>query len=93
LPPPSATYAGPPVLHIGGQARVFVTDEGLKLRSGPGTTYRIIENLPSGTLVTLLNGPQITATYTWWYVQSPNGNVGWVVEAADNIETLIPIQP
>jgi len=79
------------VLQIGGQARVYVEDEGLKLRSGPGTDYALIENLPSGTIVTLLDGSVQGGRYSWWLVRSPRGNEGWVVERADGIATLNPM--
>ena len=78
-------------MHIGGHAQVYVLDEGLKLRAGKSTSYQIIENLPKDTIVTLLDGPQDSNGYTWWKVLSPNGNRGWVVEAADGLNTLIPL--
>jgi len=78
-------------LQIGMQAQVFVMDEGLKLRAGPGTTFAVIETLPSGTIVQVLDGPAQAGGYTWWYVRAPSGNTGWCVGAADNIQTLIPL--
>ncbi len=77
-------------LQVGGQARVQVQDEGLKLRAGPGTNFRIIENLPSGTTVTILDGPQAAAGYVWWKIRASDGNEGWSVEGADGITTLVP---
>lgn len=71
------------------QARVFVTDEGLKLRDGPGTAFNLIENMPSGTVVTVLDGPVSSQGYTWWNVESAAGNMGWSVEAADGLTTLV----
>jgi uncharacterized protein YgiM (DUF1202 family) len=89
--PTATTTTGPLLLHVGGQARVYVEDEGLKLRSGPTITNRLVENLPSGTIVTIIGGPQRSGGYIWWNLLSPNGNRGWAVEAADGIVTLIPI--
>lgn len=84
------TVSGSEVLHVGGKAEVYVEDEGLKLRSGAGTQYRILENMPSGSVVTILDGPRRGGIYTWWYVRSPGNRKGWSVEAADGIQTLIP---
>lgn len=78
--------------NIGDRARVFVTDEGLKLRSGPGVENRIIENLPSGTVVTIIGAPIRAGGLIWWQVRSPNNNEGWSVESANGIQTLRRIQ-
>lgn len=88
-PLPSATPV--PYLHVGGRARVYVEDEGLKLRGGPGTGYGILENLPRGTVVTLVGDPVNAQGMRWWMVQSPNGVIGYAVDRADNIDTLIPL--
>jgi subtilisin family serine protease len=88
---PTAAAAAEPIQ----QARVNVTDDGLKLRGGPGTGFQIIENMPSGTIVTVIGGPEQGNGYTWWNVRSPSGNEGWSVEYADGLTTLIflPLAP
>jgi serine/threonine protein kinase len=88
-PRPSNTPV--PYLHVGGRAQVYVEDEGLKLRAGPGTSYEILENMPRGTIVTLIGDPKSVQGYTWWRVRSPNGREGWVVAFADELQTLIPL--
>lgn len=79
------------VLYVGGQATVFTADEGLKLRDATNTNSNILENMPSGIVVTLLEGPVSANGYVWWRVLSPSGREGWSVESADGIETLIPV--
>jgi len=86
-----ATGGAGTALQIGVQAQVFVLDEGLKLRAGPGTNFAVIETLPSGTIVQVLDGPAQAGGYTWWYVRAPSGNTGWCVGAVDNIQTLVPL--
>ncbi len=88
---PTATFVSRTFL-IGDRARVFVMDEGLKLRSGAGVQNRIIENLPSGTIVTIIGAPQRVGNLFWWQIRAPNGNEGWAVEAVDGIQTLQRIQ-
>jgi serine/threonine-protein kinase len=88
---PTATFVSRTFL-IGDRARVFVMDEGLKLRAGAGVQNRIIENLPSGTIVTIIGAPQRVGNLFWWQIRSPNGNEGWAVEAVDGIQTLQRIQ-
>lgn len=51
-----------------------VTADLLRLRSGPDTTYRILDNLPTGTYVKSLEAPQ----NNWMKVQSPSGITGYV---------------
>jgi len=65
-----------------------VRDEGLKLRAAPGVRNPILENLPSGTLVTIIGAPQRADGMIWWQVRSPSGMEGWSVEAADGLQTL-----
>ncbi len=84
-------YAQQSDLQVGESVVVFVLDEGLKLRAGPGIGSPIIENLPSGTVVQIVGGPQTAGGYVWWLIRSPSGNIGWSVERADNIQTLRPI--
>jgi serine/threonine protein kinase len=88
-PRPSQTPI--PYLHVGGRAQVYVEDEGLKLRAGPGTNYEILENMPRGTIVTLIGDPRSAQGYTWWRVRSPFGREGWAVAFADELQTLIPL--
>jgi hypothetical protein len=88
---PSPSYTPVPYLHVGGRAQVYVEDEGLKLRAGPGTNYEILENMPKGTIVTLIGDPQSAQGYTWWRVRSPNGREGWAVAFANGLQTLIPL--
>ncbi len=75
----------------GDSVRVYVLDEGLGLLSGPGLQYRLVETLPSGTRLEVLGGPSSDGTYVWWNVRAPSGNEGWSVEAADGIQTLVPV--
>lgn len=86
---PAETQAN--VLTIGGQALVFVTDQGLSLRSGPGINFERLEYMPFMTVVDIIGGPQTGDGYIWWQVRSPTGNEGWAVESADGMITLIPI--
>ncbi len=75
----------------GGKARVYVRDDGLKLRSAPGTTARVIEKMPRGTVVEVIEGPKSSGGYTWWKVKAPSGAVGWAVQSADGLDTLVPM--
>ncbi len=90
--PEQPTRTPLPKLTVGGKARVHVIrDDTLNVRSGTGLQLAILEKLADGTVVTLLEGPVEAEGYTWWRVRTPRRTEGWVVESADNVQTLIPI--
>ncbi|MCA9859593.1 MAG: SH3 domain-containing protein, partial [Thermomicrobiales bacterium] len=64
-------------LYIG--ATAVVTDGPLTLRSGPGTSYSVIELLAVGDYVEVLDGPFSANGYKWWEVYvDATGSVGYV---------------
>jgi hypothetical protein len=65
---------------IGGQARV--TASSLNLRSGPGTTHRVLTTMPQGSLVTV-----VARSGAWLSVQY-QGTTGWAFE--DYLEGVVP---
>jgi uncharacterized protein YgiM (DUF1202 family) len=87
-PPPATTPAG---LTVGGQAIVQTTaGDVLNLRSGPARSFALLGTAPNGTVVTILEGPTNADGLIWWRVRLPSGAEGWVVEAIDGINTLLP---
>lgn len=78
-------------LIVGRPVRVFTTaGDTLNLRGGPGLSFDIIEQLNSGTSVTLLEGPRKADGYAWWRIETADGVTGWAVERADTEQTLQP---
>lgn len=89
LSPP--IQADPIALRVGGQAQIFTTEgDALNMRSAPGTQFERVSQLPSGSMVTLLEGPVDADGFTWWRVRTVDGIEGWTVESADNVQTLQP---
>ncbi len=92
IPLPTATPTPVPVLTIGSNATVTTTDgDSLNMRGGAGRAFDIVAKLPDGTPVTLIDGPQDADGFTWWKVRTADGSEGWVVEAAEDERTLIPV--
>jgi hypothetical protein len=59
---------------VGGQAEVYNTGGvGLNLRSGPGTGYSVLANLPDGTVVDIIGDLQ----NSFWKANA-GGTVGWL---------------
>jgi len=78
-------------LQTGGTATVQVTgDETLNVRDVPGLQSTVMGILTNGMKVIMREGPQVRDGYTWWRVETPAGGIGWVVESADGVQTLVP---
>lgn len=80
--PPTPTPLPPlAVLQVGAEATVNA-ESGLRVRSGPGTSFDPVTTLAPGTIVKITDGPQRADTYNWWKIQfdSEEGgqNEGWV---------------
>jgi len=64
------------------------------VRSGPGTGFPVLFDLPNGALATLMSGPAAGSGYTWWYLRAWDGRTGWAVEGVPEaggwLQTLVP---
>ncbi len=78
-------------LQPGGTATIRVIGgDTLNVRDVPGVDNPVIGVLTDGMRVIVREGPQESDDYTWWRVEMPTGTLGWVVESADGIQTLVP---
>jgi hypothetical protein len=79
-------------LIVNGMA-IITTTEGdrLNMRENPGLTGAILARVDDGTQVVLLEGPVSLDGFVWWRIRLPTGLAGWVVESADSVRTLIPL--
>ena len=65
-------------LVVGGTATVTGTEgRGLRARSGPGLSYRVLTVLPEGSTVQLLAGPVADGEDDWYQVSTGAGGTGW----------------
>lgn len=93
---PTATYT--PVLseaelkdfRVGGYAQISGTSgDGLSIRSGPATSYKVNFVGLDSELFKIIDGPIDADGYTWWKVEAPydtNRN-GWCVQNYLNVVT------
>lgn len=86
-PTPTPVALGPGV-----RARVQTEGEArLSLREEPGTGSALITRLKAGTEVTVLEGPVQKDGYTWWKVETAEGQIGWVAEGDETMRWLVPL--
>ncbi|MBC7878017.1 MAG: PD40 domain-containing protein [Anaerolineales bacterium] len=81
----SAIIAWSPVpsLEIGKQYTITKFGELLNLRSDPSLNGNILEKLPAGEIITVLEGFVDADDYYWWKIRIQDGTEGWVVEVAN----------
>lgn len=87
-------YLLPNQLDIGVRAEIFATSNDgagtLNLREYPSLGFDVLEQLPSGTQVTIVNQPYKDTDFVWWQVETDTGQVGWVAEHVGGEQTLFP---
>lgn len=84
----------PSLIKVGQEATISLSGrrDTLRLRNAPGLEARVVTQLPNGTRVRVLDGPQRVDDFIWWQVRTPEGNVGWVAEIVGGERTLTPLQ-
>jgi hypothetical protein len=92
LTPTVTPEGGIPSPTIGGRAEVTTQYQFINLRSAPGLGSETIGQLPDGTVVTILEGPEELDDLRWWRVDDGQGNSGWAAERVGTEVLLLPIQ-
>ena len=81
-------------MQVGHGGRVtYSTGVPVRLRSGPGVGYPILQLLPEGTTFTVMAGPTCADSYNWWGVHLPSGVEGWVAEGVPGNYYIEPFGP
>lgn len=75
---PSACSSLTPVLSIGVQGRILPPEPNI-LRASADLRGEFVADIQVGDIVTVLDGPRCTNSYTWWQVDYA-GRIGWTVE-------------
>jgi len=86
-PTPTPVVLGPGV-------RAQVTTQGsarLSLRQEPRAESELITRLIADTEVTVVDGPVQKDGYTWWKVETDEGQTGWVAQGDETTLWLTPI--
>ena len=56
----------------------------LNLRSGPRTTFEILETIPSSGVFFVLEGPRCSEQYAWFRIDY-RGQQGWIAEGSSSV--------
>lgn len=92
--PPSCAGAPPPRMIVNHFGRVtFTTGEAVRVRTGPGTNYRVRTYLPEGTVFYVTGGPVCAGGYWWWSVRTSRGITGWMAEGVVGNYFIEPFGP
>ena len=85
--PPTKTYSCPRAptqqLIVGGRAYVCTGSDSVMMRAGPDQSYEITRRVPTGSIVSVLDGPRCGDGFSWWYTQAESGATGWMAEGGD----------
>jgi len=67
-------------LNVGGQAVIaYANGDNVRLRSGPGYGFDIVDSFSEGTTVDVLDGPIEADDGSFWYSVSVDGESGYIV--------------
>ena len=67
-------------LNVGGQAVIaYANGDNVRLRSGPGYDFDIVDSFSEGTTVDVLDGPIAADDGSFWYNVSVDGESGYIV--------------
>lgn len=79
-------------LKVGSRYTIFGGgSRGVNLRQEPSTSARVLRTIVQGFDVTLLDGPFEEGGFRWWLARTGDGVIGWLVDAVDGENTLIPV--
>ncbi len=80
-----------PQLAVGGTGVIrTLNNDLLDVRAGVGRGNAVIYRLRIGTIVRILEGPQIQNGISWWRVQTEQDIEGWIPESVSGIKVLLP---
>lgn len=75
-------WAPVPNLEIGKQYTITDLGAFLNLRTEPSLSGKILDKLPGGEVITVLDGYVDADDYYWWKIRTQDGTEGWAVEMA-----------
>jgi hypothetical protein len=86
-PSPSCPGAPPQRLQVGGRGQVCTRTDNVRLRIEPGSTSNIVASLPTGTVFTVIGGPECAGdNWSWWQIRTIDGLTGWIAEGGDETD-------
>lgn len=83
----------PSLLQIGQKAKITLSapQDTLRMRNGAGLNFRVISLLANGGILTVIDGPRLADSLTWWQIRTPDGSVGWAAEIIGSERALTPL--
>ena len=79
-------------ISVGEQARAAFTDgSNMRIREKPGFSQDILDKVPEGTIIKVLDGPQCADGNNWWKIRTAKGLDGWMTESQNGVYLLEPV--
>jgi serine/threonine protein kinase len=78
--------AKPQRVHVNTSAYVCTQTDRLILRKEPKLSASEVLRIPSGSNITIVDGPQCAESSSWWLVKTKEGVSGWVREGSDEVD-------
>lgn len=79
-------------LRVGMRAYVsFDPPERNRVREAPNTTSATVGFIEPGEKMDILDGPECSNDWIWWWVRSETGVRGWTAEGDENDYWLVPV--
>jgi serine/threonine-protein kinase len=86
-PNPNCPGAPPQRLKVGERGKVCTQSDPVKLRTNPGRASSAISSLLTGTLFTVIGGPECGGdNWSWWQIRTDDGRTGWIAEGGDYVD-------
>jgi hypothetical protein len=85
---PSTACPGAPLQRIVVNQRGYVCTQGdsVNLRDGPSKSSNKVVPLPVGSQFTVIAGPACSDNWSWWQIQTDDGDTGWISEGGDEVD-------
>lgn len=79
--PLSLSWSPVPALRVGQTYRITELGDHLNLREDPNLEAEVVDQLRSGEIITVLEGPIQQGRYYWFQLQTADEQVGWAVDS------------
>ncbi len=71
---------------VGKNGSVCTREDSMTVRREPNLLGEMVIRLAPGDTFKVIDGPECSSNWSWWKIQTANGNTGWIAEGGDDID-------